>query len=104
MTKLEQARKLLAEATPGPWHSDQTGRLFGDAGGGEYEHLIRRDRVHCRSNAALIVAAVNEYAALLDGMEALKRMVDRWEPDCAGTDRQMWEEACAALAKWEELP
>lgn len=28
---------------------------------------------------------------------ALKAMVDRWEPDCGGQDRIMWESACEAL-------
>ena len=28
---------------------------------------------------------------------ALKAMVDRWEPDCEGQDRVMWENACEAL-------
>lgn len=28
---------------------------------------------------------------------ALKAMVDRWEPDCEGQDRIMWENACEAL-------
>ena len=29
--------------------------------------------------------------------DALKAMVDRWEPDCEGQDRVMWENACEAL-------
>jgi len=28
---------------------------------------------------------------------ALSAMVDRWEPDCSGHDRVMWENACEAL-------
>jgi hypothetical protein len=28
---------------------------------------------------------------------ALQDMVDRWEPDCGGQDRVMWENACEAL-------
>ena len=28
---------------------------------------------------------------------ALQAMVDRWEPDCGGQDRVMWENACEAL-------
>lgn len=30
-------------------------------------------------------------------MAALKAMVDRWEPDCDGQDRIMWENAKEAL-------
>lgn len=29
--------------------------------------------------------------------QALRAMVDRWEPDCGGQDRVMWENACEAL-------
>jgi hypothetical protein len=28
---------------------------------------------------------------------ALQAMVNRWEPDCDGQDRVMWENACEAL-------
>lgn len=109
MTKLEQARKLLAEATPRPWHSDRTGRLFGDAGGGEYEHIIRRERIHCGSDAALIVAAVNDYAALLDVVEAADFMLSGGrgaQEECAEVvwvyDHVAADALCAAIAKWEE--
>lgn len=44
------------------------------------------------ANARLIAAAP-------DLLEALRAMVDRWEPDCIGTDRVMWENARAAIAK-----
>lgn len=37
--------------------------------------------------------------ASTDLCEALKAMFDRWEPDCTGTDRVMWEAARAALAR-----
>lgn len=32
-------------------------------------------------------------------LESLRAMVDRWEPDCEGQDRIMWENARAAIAK-----
>jgi hypothetical protein len=38
-----------------------------------------------------------------DLLIALKAMVDRWEPDTAGTDRVMWEEACEAINRAEGL-
>ena len=46
-------------------------------------------------NAAFIVKAASAHGALV---MALAAMVDRWEPDCGGQDRVMWENACAALA------
>jgi hypothetical protein len=30
---------------------------------------------------------------------ALAAMVDRWEPDCTGTDRALWEAGCRALGR-----
>ena len=46
--------------------------------------------------AAAIIAAVNNHDALV---EALRAVVDRWEPDTSGKDRDMWETARALLAK-----
>lgn len=34
-------------------------------------------------------------------MAALKALVDRWEPDSAGADRRMWENAVAAISRAE---
>ncbi len=34
-----------------------------------------------------------------EALAALRAMTDRWEPDCTGTDRAMWETARAILAK-----
>ena len=80
--------------TPGPWEIKQgvlkqvgpTGKhLFGltEYAGLGYEADL---------NLSLIAAAP-------DLLAALKAMVDRWEPDCEGTDRIMWENAQAAIAK-----
>ena len=46
------------------------------------------------ANARLIAAAP-------DLLAALKAMVDRWEPDCSGQDRIMWENARDAITKAE---
>jgi hypothetical protein len=46
----------------------------------------------------IATATAHLIASAPDLYEALKAMVDRWEPDCAGTDRLMWEKARAALA------
>ena len=48
--------------------------------------------VDADANAQLISAAP-------DLLDALKAMVDRWEPDCGGLDRLMWENARDAIAK-----
>ncbi len=41
----------------------------------------------------------DEAAAEVERLRAaLSAMVDRWEPDCDGQDRIMWENAVAALA------
>jgi len=48
-----------------------------------------------KANAAFIVKACNSHDDLVKALEA---MTDRWEPDCIGTDRIMWENALAALA------
>lgn len=34
---------------------------------------------------------------------ALEAMVNRWEPDCSGQDRVMWETACEALEAAQAL-
>ncbi len=47
-------------------------------------------------DARAVIAADTHHADLV---AALTAMVDRWEPDCTGTDRVMWENARSALAK-----
>lgn len=46
---------------------------------------------------------VNESDLIDQLYRALQRMVDRWEPDTAGQDRIMWEnavEACQAVREF----
>jgi uncharacterized coiled-coil protein SlyX len=62
---------------------------FGDPNEELPDEMRRADR---------LAAALAEAQARIEVMRAaLKAMVDRWEPDVIGTDRQMWEDACAAL-------
>lgn len=62
-------------------------------------HDFRRRKADpSEPEARLIIRSVNAHDDLV---AALKAMVDRWEPDCVGNDRRMWEDACAALAKAE---
>lgn len=61
-------RELLSKATPRPW-SLAPGRILT---GAEYERIIRREHIHCDSDAALIVALVNNAEALLDEVERLR--------------------------------
>lgn len=68
MTKIEQRRKLLEAATPGPWRNCDDFIMHPD-----YDEVI----IECldgndSGDAALIVAMVNDYAALLEGQKALK--------------------------------
>ncbi len=54
----------------------------------------------CKTDAEA-VATANLIAAAPDLLASLEAMVDRWEPDCVGTDRRMWEDAREAIAKAE---
>lgn len=91
-----------AEHTPAPWFlegntvyaltTDERGRevniFWATLSGTRFTPDGRENR----ANARLIAAAP-------DLLAALEAMVDRWEPDSAGSDRRMWETACAAIAK-----
>jgi hypothetical protein len=102
--------------TPGPWAVDDgDGRycgIFGEDGNPvaylcepkfpNDVHLLPLDMdgspdgyrywEEHKANARLMAAAP-------DLLTALKAMVDRWEPDCVGLDRVMWENARAAIAQ-----
>ena len=49
-----------------------------------------------KREVAFITLAVNHHDALVD---ALRAMVDRWEPDTSGKDRDMRETARALMTK-----
>jgi hypothetical protein len=118
MTKIEQRRKLIEAATQGEWKAENGSRYSdilvgaieeGDEWGFVGENLLIAD-------AALIVAAVNDYAALLEIAEALKDIYptyshaescEAWDTESFGQDYD--DEKCncglvrvaAALAKFE---
>lgn len=88
--------------TPGPWLKVTTGNvgnLIETEDGGIVGHFqaptwgLDRDEI-AQANGNLMAASHELYASL-------RAMVSRWEPDTAGNDRVMWEEACAALSKAE---
>jgi len=66
-------RDLLSKATPRPWAIYPGNNLGGDDSAGEYQQLIRNNKIHCPSDAALIVALVNNAEALLDEIERLRQ-------------------------------
>jgi len=123
MTKIEQRRKLLAAATPGPWRrTEYAARCCCDdalhlwASECPYWHepqqcLLNAETGHGVSmasrNFALIVAAVNDYAALLEIAEAAKVVDDAavrglfaMSPPAVTYFTALQE----ALAKWEGQP
>ncbi len=67
-----ELRELLSKATLRPWAIYPGNNLGGDDSAGEYQQLIRNDKIHCPSDAALIVALVNNAEALLDEVERLR--------------------------------
>ena len=101
---------MSGEHTPGPWTflEQEDTESVGNAGGplticgpanddlanvySSDDSTVSIPREQAIANAHLISAAPEMLAAL-------ESMVDRWEPDCGGTDRRMWEDACAAIAK-----
>jgi hypothetical protein len=92
--------------TPGPWTADieefwhhgieassATIIIVGDKDDKHDDAGVRgATDEEAEANARLIAAAP-------DLLDALRAMVDRWEPDTDGADRRMWENARAAIAK-----
>jgi len=67
-------RELLSKATPRPWSIYPGNNLGGDDSAGEYQQLIRNNKIHCPSDAALIVALVNNAEALRDEVDAWRQV------------------------------
>ena len=83
-------RDLLSKATPRPWAIYPGNNLGGDDSAGEYQQLIRNNKIHCPSDAALIVALVNNAEALLDEIERLRAALKKLQES---TDRDFLSEA-----------
>jgi hypothetical protein len=81
----DELRRLLAEATPGPWRTFDM--PWGTTGGTATAIKGRDDEQVCLAvptDAALIVAAVNALPGLLDEREALREAAEEahvWSPD-----------------------
>ena len=69
-----ELRNLLSKATLRPWAIYPGNNLGGDDSAGEYQQLIRNNKIHCPSDAALIVALVNNAEALLDEVDAWRQV------------------------------
>ncbi len=93
-------RDLLSKATPRPWAIYPGNNLGGDDSAGEYQQLIRNNKIHCPSDAALIVALVNNAEALLDEIERLRQelaMAQAWNKSLSTADGKGEE---AAIKNW----
>ena len=88
--------------TPGPWAIQEYGDEDAPA---LVIHKDSETRIcfmatpGSHGDPAKIEADTRLIAAAPDLLEALTAMVDRWEPDCSGQDRIMWEAARAAISK-----
>lgn len=97
-----ELRNLLKKATPRPW-SLAPGRILT---GAEYERIIHRDHIHCDSDAALIVALVNNAEALLNVVEAAALYRSGHHPWCNASHTAKpcncgCHQISDALVKWE---
>ena len=86
---LDELRRLLAEATPGPWFTYEWDVWASDAHG---EEFVVYSNPHTKPDADLIVAAVNALPALLRVAEAAQH-----QRDMSGAEPQL----IAALAALE---
>ena len=90
--------------TPGPWTIEEYGD---DDSPALVIHKDSESRVcfmatpGSHGDPSAIEADARLIAAAPDLLAALRAMTDRWEPDCSGQDRVMWENACSAIAKAE---
>lgn len=98
----KELRELLGKATPRPWAIYPGNNLGGDDSGGEYQQLIRNNRIHCPSDTALIVALVNNAEALLDEIERLaadRNLEKKWRKDAQDRVTDLVD----CLRDWQEF-
>jgi len=92
--EVSELRRLLAEATPGPWEVGDD-RVWGNADDVEPETLVYLiELASPTANSALIVAAFNALPALLDVVDAARVIED---PMVAGGGGDRWWAAHEAL-------
>jgi hypothetical protein len=96
---IEELRRLLAEATPGPWHihKDNLEDLVCSPSG----TLIAETQLRIPEDAALIVAAVNVLPALLAAVEAAHDWRNAYESN--DPSNESFELMCAALDALSEV-
>jgi hypothetical protein len=73
----DKLKRLMGEATPGPWELDSFYCISAGLGNGLFYYTINDDGVHAKnpSDPALIVAAVNALPELLAEIADLKQTV-----------------------------
>jgi len=74
----EELRRLLSEATPGPWHQSTSGWFVDCADGGIVSDLHGKKQ-RAIANGALIAAAVNALPRYLDLADAVREWRATWE-------------------------
>ncbi len=103
---IDELRKLLAEATPGPWRFDTYGASAVILAGGRSLSAVAslectwpdgdedKARLTVRADAGIICAAVNALPSLLDSLDASRKRVEALEgalSKCADVlDRVQW--------------
>ena len=93
---IDELERLLAQATPGPWETDEFAINAGDQMVAEAYGGIK----YAATNAALIAAAVNALPAFV----RLARESERWRNAYESNDPSddCFDAMCAALEKLEE--
>ena len=78
-TQPTELRRLLAEATPGPWRiaKKDTGRRVVGCDGKTAACATGKDRIVGKHNAELIAAAVNSLPDLLDERDKLREALQK---------------------------
>jgi hypothetical protein len=85
----KELRRLLAEATPGPWSRTKSGdahwlREVRDENGGGIAFCGHGDVTRAHSDSLLIMSAINALPELLDELDALRKTVAAREVRPAG--------------------
>ncbi len=103
MSRFAELRKLVEEATPGPWGINKygaigTGKCF--IFGGQVVGAEGFEEDSAGNAAELIVALRNHAPALLDVCEAAEAYVDCWKPGNITPTTEAFDALRAALEKF----